>query len=415
MSGSFPSLGFDPAPGDVFIAGGVTRSVAETARALEEMSALLGGAADGEWRGEAAIAFRDVLSDDLRPKVETAGRSFEAAWRALDDWLDTMRTSQRRARYLEERHAGAVRRARSASASYAGIPGPVPFPGDALTPEEARAEAERARALATAGRALATADAEVDRIHGEARELLHRYEDLGRQAATRLQHAMDIAPDEPGFWQGLLDGVGTVLAEIGEWAGDVRDEVLELLERLSPLLDLLGDLAGMLSAVCGLLAWVPALQFLAAPAVLLGLAAAIMHHGAAVGTTGSFTAALTDGAVLMDALGVVLGAGALRIGRQVVSAARAGSSASAAGGAATRMVPQLVGPPIETAASFFQLARSASYQMGEGELIWRTARFQADAGGLAYQTVSAPGNLETIRRLVSWELGPLTRRPSVVT
>lgn len=412
-SGRFPSLGFDPAPGDQSVAAQVADSVGHTAQALDEIAALLTGAADGEWRGKAAIAFRHMLDHDFRPKVVTAAQSFDASQRALQDWLWTMRDSQSRAAGLERQHADAVQAARSAHAALAALPASaVPAGGPPPTPDQLRAEQDLAdRRAAASGRAN-SADAEVRRLHDAAVQLAQSYERAGRDAANRLQHAMDLAPDEPGFWQRLADDVGKVLDDIGHFAADIRDRMVDLLEQVAPLLQVIGDVAGLLSAALGLLAFVPGLQFLAIPALVLGGVALLSHYGAAVGRTGSFTKALTDKDVVMDAIGVVLGVGALKVGAKLVAAARAGSTAEG-GGSAVRAVPQLVGPDMEMPASYFQLA-TTNYSMGQDELIWRTVSYHVTAAGLVGTTVGAGGNVSTISELAHWNFGPLTRRPQVV-
>lgn len=404
MGGSFPSLGFDPAPGDLATAGQVVRGVADTARALEEISALLSGAADGAWRGQAAIAFRDLLSDEFRPKVTTAARSFGTAHRALDGWLDTMGSSQSRARSLEAQHAEAVRRARAAHAALAGIPEATAPAGAARTPEEASAESERLRARAAVSRSVSSADTEVERIERDARNLLHEYEDLGRQAAAGLQRAMDIAPTEPGFWQRLADDVRTTLDTIDEYVADLVEGAVEFLEEFAPLLDVIGDLAGMLGAVCGVLAWIPGLQIFAGAALVLGALAMGAHYLAAVGESGSFAEALTDGEFLMDAAGVALGVGAWRIGKQVVEAARSGSS-FVSGAPAVRSVPQLIGRAQDMVPSFFQLATGASYSMGTAEFGWRIVGLKVSQGSFVLGVVEAPGNVATFNQLITGDLG----------
>jgi hypothetical protein len=139
----------------------------------------------------------------------------------------------------------------------------------------------------------------------------------------------------------------------------------------------------------------------------------LAHYGSAVGETGSFTSALTDPQVLMAALGVALGFGALKVGAQVTAAARAGSSATSAGGSAVRSVPQLLGPAQELPLSYFQLARSASYSMGAGEAGWRAVSYHVTAAGLVHNTAEARGTLSTIGQVARWDFGPLTQRPSV--
>lgn len=410
---SFPSLGFDPTPGDTSAAQTVATTVSGTASALAEIDALLSGAAAGQWRGQAAIAFRDLLDDDFRPKVAAAARSFDAASRALHGWLGVMRDSQTTAWALEQQHAEAVRASRTAHAALAGIPVTVPTSGSTPpTPEQAQEASERARARSAASRNASSADAEVRRLRDAAERLAGQYEEDGREAARRLQDAIDIAPDEPGFWDRLADGVSSVLDSIGDFAADLRDHVVDVLGRIAPLLQVIGDIAGLLSTVCGLLAFVPGLQFLAIPALVLGGVALAAHYGAAVGETGSFLEALTDKDVILDAVGLVAGLGALKIGAKVASAARAGSTA-AAGTTVTRTVPQLIGPAQELPASYFQLART-SYAMGESELVWRTVSYHVTATSMVATGIGAPSTIQTIGNLATWDFGPLTRRPAVV-
>ncbi|RBY95914.1 hypothetical protein DQ237_12300 [Blastococcus sp. TF02-8] len=393
MSGEFPSLGFDPAPGDVDMAASVSVGVRRTARVLEEIAAVLSGAADGEWRGHAAIAFRNLLSDDLRPKVDAAARSFDGASRALDDWLGTMRSSQSRARILEAEHAEAVRRARSAHAAYANLPDPAPSTGQPLTPEQQLAQAALSRARAGASRDASSADSEVDDVDAAARDLLADYEEKGREIAARLQNAVDLAPNEPGFWQSLADEVGQVLDEIDEFVADVSDWLIAALEQIAPLLDLIGDIAGLLATV---LALVPCMQVVAL--VVAGVAL-LAHYGAAVGTTGSWSEALTDGTVLTDAAGLALGFGAMSIASRLAKATDAAGNLNAAG-----EVPSL----------FHATMVSPDYAMGFDEMVWRTVSYHEKYAEWGLTAKEAPGNYGTLDEIVRWDFGALTQKPSVV-
>ncbi len=121
-----------------------------------------------------------------------------------------------------------------------------------------------------------------------ARTLHSDYEEEGRNAAKRLQKAIDIAPNEPGFWDKLGEAIGNALDSIADAAAWLHDQAIELLGKLAPLLDLIGDIAGLLSAVTGLLALVPGLQFLGAASLVLAGVALGAHYLSAVGTTGSF-------------------------------------------------------------------------------------------------------------------------------
>jgi hypothetical protein len=382
----FPSLGFDPTPGHVPTATQIARGVSDTAGALAEISALLSGAADGEWRGKAAIAFRDLLAEDFRPKVAVAARSFDIASQVLHGWVETMRDAQGRAACLEARHAEAVRAARAARATLAGIPSVAgPLTADP-TPEELRAERDRLRARADAGRTVSAADAEVQRLLGQARTLEQTYGEDGRQAAARLQHAMDIAPNEPGFWGRLAEEVGAALESLGDIAAELRDRVVALLEEYAPLLDFIGDIASTLGMLAGFLAMIPGLQVLGLVALGLGGIALGAHYLAAVGESGSFLEAMTDKDVLMDAAGLVLGAGAIAVSGKMVSVA-------------VRTAPAGVVRTADDVPGLFALARTTGYQMSEPELMWRLGKYHVDAAGLGVTTVGIPQNVEAVGKI----------------
>ncbi|RBY94430.1 hypothetical protein DQ244_03705 [Blastococcus sp. TBT05-19] len=395
MSGEFPSLGFDPAPGDIAVAAQVAGSVSDAARALEEICAVLTGAADGEWRGQAATAFRDLLSDDLRPRVDSAARSFDAARLALHDWLDTMYSASGQALSLEARHAEAVRKARSAHATYAGIPAPAPSTGQPPTPEQQQTQAELSRARIQASTDAAAADAEVAGIEVEARDLSSEYEDKGRATASRLQHAMDIAPNEPGIWDRFVESLGNALGDLRDAIAYIGDRIIEVLEQLAPLLQFIGDMASSLGALLSVLALFPGLQFLGGAALVLGVVALTGHYLAAVGGTGSFVDAFSADGLMGDALGVVLGFGALKVGKKLVDAARSGSSA-AGGAPAVMRVPQLVGGPKEMVPNLFQLATRGGYSMGAQEAGWRLVGLKISQGNFALNVAQAPQNIGNV-------------------
>jgi hypothetical protein len=79
----------------------------QAATALNEIANVLHGAADGEWRGEAAVAFRDLLDDDLRPKIDRARDAFDDGHRHISSWSTDLSDYQRRARQLEADAAAA--------------------------------------------------------------------------------------------------------------------------------------------------------------------------------------------------------------------------------------------------------------------------------------------------------------------
>ncbi|UFQ15950.1 hypothetical protein J2N69_13615 [Streptomyces huasconensis] len=369
----------------------VSDSLRGAAAALGEIRRVLRGADDGEWRGKAAIAFRELLDDEFRPKVEEAFDSFDGAKGVIQGWADYMKDKQKVARGLEREAAEAERVAGK---------------------EKGRGEKGRA-AVHSEDKKRSEGSGEegdpVEEVRRRARTLRANYEEEGRKAADRLKDAIDVAPNEPGFWERLGDFIGEVLDKIGDALAWVHDQLIELLGEFAPLLDLIGDIAGLLSAVTGLLALVPGLQFMAAASLPLAGVALGAHYLSAVGTTGSFGKALLTKDVIMDAVGFGVGKLGAKMGDSVLAAAQLS-------GAPMRTVPQLIGPAQELPYGIFQLAKStpsASYVMGQEEFTSRVASFHVTWAGHALTAEGGGDTTETMGKIFKWDFGALTQKPVV--
>ncbi|MCW2770159.1 MAG: putative integral rane protein [Aeromicrobium sp.] len=112
---------------------------------------MLHGAADGEWRGQAAIAFRDLLDDDVRPKIDKCVEAFDDAHSALSTWSTSLDGYQSRAANCEKWAAEAQADADAARAVLSDLPA-KPAPG-APAPEDDRRESPYwgARSCAASG------------------------------------------------------------------------------------------------------------------------------------------------------------------------------------------------------------------------------------------------------------------------
>lgn len=378
----FPALGFVPCQGNHVAVDTVADSIRHTADALGEVKRVLRGAADGDWRGKAAIAFRELLDDEFRPKIEEAYDSFDEAKRVIQGWSDYMEDKQKKARSLEREAA------------------------------EAKAEAKKSKEKSGSETAKEKTSSEgsddtdpVEEVRKRARTLHSDYEEEGRNAAKRLQKAIDIAPNEPGFWEELGEKISGILDAVGDFGAWLHDQAIEYLGRIAPLLKLIGDIAGFLSAVTGLLALIPGLQFLGAASLFLAGTALVTHYLSAVGTTGSFGKALLTKDVIMDAVGFGLGKAGAMLGDGVLAAARAS-------GAPTRVVPQLIGPAKELPMGYFQLATS-SYSMSQSEFLWRTGSFFNTWTGNVMTSEGGRGSAEALGKVFSWDFGPLVQKPAV--
>ncbi|MFD7648139.1 putative T7SS-secreted protein [Streptomyces albidoflavus] len=322
----FPAIGFAPCPGDLRTAERVAKIVRKTARALSDIAHVLNGTGRGEWRGKAAEAFREQFDEDFRPKVNDARDSFTTAATALEGWSRYMETRQKLAEQLEQEAQAALDRAGQAQRDLDGMP-PKPGFADSLkerTPEE-KAKQERLEATRS-GReqSLHSANADLEEIRGRAHRLQQRYVEEGEAVAGRIQHAADIAPNEPGWLDKISEALGKLDDLIGKALDAALTEIKQFLKENAWLFKMIGDIAGTISAVLGLLSL--AFPVLAPFALGLGALALASHYLMAVGTTGSFKAALTDKTVLIDAAGLAFGGGAFAAGKALTKIAGPGTA-----------------------------------------------------------------------------------------
>ena len=399
----YPTLGFDPTPGDHTQVTALGSTLGVVSRAMNEICNVLQGADDGEWRGEAARGFRNLLDDDVRPKVSEAAEAFEIAHRAVSDWAVSLGGFQSRARSLEARAAAAARDAEAARTALNGLPAPGGTP-PAADDEAAQAQARQDAAdrtrhtgdLTAATGLLADLRAEAQRLHGD-------YEERGADAAASLRDAISIAPEEPGWFESAIDAVSNLFHELGELLADIGDWLMDRLEELAPYLEILGDICGIVATVLGFLAMIPGLQFLAPFALGFAVAALALGYLAGVGESGSLLEPLTTKDFWMDALGVATaGFGAF--------AARGLTTAASAAGN-TRMVPQLIGRPIEVPFSMFHMA-GRGMGMSNAEGLWRLANLRGVYAGLGATGAGVNDSLADIRDIftLNYDFGA---RPSV--
>ncbi len=203
--GSFDALGFDPAPGDVARTGDVAATVRAVVDALSEVEGILAGERDGRWEGKSAAAFRDIVADELTPRVQRALSSFSEAADALQRWVGQLESFQGRAQRLEERAREARDDLQAAQLSLDALPQPRHVAEG--QPDDAQRDRDRAR-----GR--------VDSAHGvlagildEATSLGEEVEAAARETARRLDVSASSAPDEPG----VFERIGEALSDLGSW------------------------------------------------------------------------------------------------------------------------------------------------------------------------------------------------------
>lgn len=99
---SYPSLGFDPAPGSVSVVSELTARLQKSAQTISDAHKMIENLrSGGDWEGDAAVAFREQLDGALPTNLKNAHSSITRAATALADWQKALDGHQQRARALD--------------------------------------------------------------------------------------------------------------------------------------------------------------------------------------------------------------------------------------------------------------------------------------------------------------------------
>ncbi|MFF4822826.1 WXG100 family type VII secretion target [Streptomyces sp. NPDC001312] len=306
----FPALGFVPCPGDHTVADDVAKTVRRTAKALDEICQVLHGTGAGDWKGEAAEAFRKKFDDEFRPRMDDARDSFQDSATALEDW----------AAYMERKQKAAVK----LEAQAAEIGDQLGKAHDKVNKlnradQDTKDAKDHKDKVQDANRAVNAKTLELDELRRKGRRLAKDYQEYGKGTAERLKTAMDVAPNEPGAWEKL----GHAIEDLGKALADLPGQVGELLSEIGNWIKDHADWITVAASVVGVIAiFCPVLAPLA-----VGLSAvALFAHAASYGkkdlwppigdNVGNW---LTLGG---DVLGMVPGVGAAKAG--IVGGLKAG-------------------------------------------------------------------------------------------
>lgn len=283
----FPHIGRDPTPGSV-------EDTRELAKRLGKLAGELGTAVQeleriecGAWKGKTAIAFTEYIGQDVTPLIRKSHESFDKASRALHRWANELQDFQDEADRLEK------------------------AAGEKL---DARAEAKEG--TPEYGKASGDVTGLLDKLH----DLEERYKQAAAKISKELDKAADIAPDEPGFWEKLGQGISDAWDATGDWLKDHAD-----------LIKAIGDVLGDITAVLGMLAIVtlpfPPLAAIFGTAALIGAGLTLATHGVAKAAGADVSWAQLG----LDAVGLLPGIGMFSKGIKVVGAGKAALTAERLG------------------------------------------------------------------------------------
>lgn len=295
QAGSYPALGFDPAPGVVAkvmdVAATLGQVAGEMGQAYDDLTRL--GKPDGFWDGEGAQAFQETVGE-VPDYLDRAHRSLSGASETLRRWAEDLGTMQRQATDLEQEEEAAQARVRSAQAN----------PDLRLAGQTFSDPVQLQQAQETLGRAhqqLDTAQGDMDALRESANRLLAQHADLAGQVATALRKATDEAPDEPGLFDRIGDALGQIVDGIKDLAGKAWDWVKQHADIIAKIGDVLSTLGNVLGVVALATSWIPGVNAVTA-------AAAVGVSAAATGTKLLAKAAGADvswGSITMDAIGII--------------------------------------------------------------------------------------------------------------
>ncbi|WP_308340697.1 putative T7SS-secreted protein [Streptomyces sp. McG6] len=281
-------MGWDPTPGDVAdtrdlakTLGGLATDLGEAVRDLDRIDA-------GAWKGKAANAFVEYVGEDVTPLIRKSHQSFGKASRALHRWSRELQDFQDEADRLEVRA------------------------GEKLAAKEKAEKAAEGKGSKELG--------EVDEITRKVRDLQDRYNRAAAEITKELDKAGDIAPDEPGFWGKLTQGVKDAWDATTDWVKEHAD-----------LIALIGDLLSDLTALLGFLA-IATLPF--PPLAAIFGTAALVTTGLALAAHSIAKAGGADvswAKIGLDAVGLLPGIGMFGKGIKVVGKPAATSLAGKLG------------------------------------------------------------------------------------
>lgn len=355
-------LGADPAPGDSAQVASLATQMTTAATSLANVLTVLEASAEGEWKGETAIAFRAMMRDDFTPKVQTAKTSFSGAGTALDSWATSLSGFRTRADELDTRLMNAQNTLETRQQRVSTLQ-------NSSEPAE-----DHDTLLDTAEDRVTSAQAAVQSVWDDVAALVEDYRSAAEEVTSQLNTSSAYAPNEPGWFDSVIDGIKGMAEFVANTIKDAADWALEWAAEHAEFLKALGDVFSVLSAICGLLSFIPILAPFTGPlAVGLALAAAGTQYLAAAGKAGSWTEGFKNPDMWFSLAGAAMGAGA------IFSTYRAATAA----GTTARNMPGLFG-----------LMRSSNvgYSMKGSEMAWRSADVLLDQTGTALSARTFAGD-----------------------
>ncbi|MFD9962018.1 WXG100 family type VII secretion target [Amycolatopsis sp. NPDC058986] len=294
---SFEALGFDPAPGDLAQVSTIAekyRTVATgLADALESLQAIV--QKKGEiWQGQASEAFARRVGK-LPGYLDAAARSMTRAAQAISRWEGDLGTLKAQARELE------IKARQAAEAAQAARNNPDFALANQTFPDEPSLKLAQ-NLLDDAGRKLQEAIDGCETIQEAAKRVLEQHGRIAQEVAAELTRARELAPEEPGLLDEVVDSLTNAVKDFANDVADVADKIGNFVgdhaNTIAKLSDVAGDIGNGLSLLSEFLP--PPLEQIGGT-VATGLGVTALAGHAAAKAAGAEVSTQT---LVMDSVGV---------------------------------------------------------------------------------------------------------------
>lgn len=249
-SGTYPNLGFNPAPGLPEDVQALEQSLAKTTASMQEAGKLLGqmrDAGSGVWLGDAADAFRQNFNDKLVTDLEHAQQSLTEANGTIQNWYKDLTGFKQTAQNLDQEAAAAREALANAEqqVSEARSNPNLQLAGREFTSPQALQEAQNAldeaeSAVNDATMAEQQAQDELNSILQRAKELEQQVEAAARTYASQLDEATKgLAPHKPGMFSSLAHAFTSAVKAVGGWIEKHAAAIHSILSTISGIAGLI--------------------------------------------------------------------------------------------------------------------------------------------------------------------------------
>ncbi|PPK62375.1 hypothetical protein V5P93_001642 [Actinokineospora auranticolor] len=251
---SYPTLGFDPVPGEQAAVRTTLVNLAEVQTMLGEVTPRLTEACkitdDADWGGSAAEEFSDH-GDDLPKGIAKGAESMQAVTKALLTWAGRMKANQDKADELEAKAKRLKQQASDAANAESAAAGAIPR--DTSHPQYD----SRYNAFLAAVDAASTAQAAFDKVIDDARRLERKHLREANETAEQIRSGPDevFKPENDGWDVQVLDGIARTSGIVSSAAAVVAAGSLAIPlvgEAVAPVAGTVSAGAGTVNTLAGL-------------------------------------------------------------------------------------------------------------------------------------------------------------------